>query len=88
LEAALAKYLKVPYISLFTKGVDFPEVEFIQLARPTLSLSKYLQQVGRGMRTAESKDKVVILDHVGMYQSFGLPTEDWDWPETLLRSLR
>jgi hypothetical protein len=50
------------------------------LARPTLSLSKYLQQVGRGMRIAEGKDKVVILDHVGMYQSFGLPTEDWNWP--------
>ena len=31
------------------------------------------------MRIAEGKDKVVILDHVGMYQAFGLPTEDWDW---------
>ena len=67
-------------VDILGEGVDFPEVEFIQLARPTLSLSKYLQQVGRGMRTAEGKDKVVILDHVGMYQSFGLPTEDWDWP--------
>ena len=67
-------------VDILGEGVDFPEVEFIQLARPTLSLSKYLQQVGRGMRIAEGKDKVVILDHVGMYQSFGLPTEDWNWP--------
>jgi superfamily II DNA or RNA helicase len=66
-------------VDILGEGVDFPEVEFIQLARPTLSLSKYLQQVGRGMRIAEGKDKVVILDHVGMYQSFGLPTEDWNW---------
>ena len=66
-------------VDIFGEGFDVPEVEFIQLARPTLSLSKYLQQVGRGMRIAEEKDRVVILDHVGMYQSFGLPTEDWDW---------
>ena len=68
-------------VDILSEGADFPEVEFIQLARPTLSLSKYLQQVGRGMRIAEGKDKVVILDHVGMYQSFGLPTEDWNWPQ-------
>ena len=67
-------------VDILSEGADFPEVEFIQLARPTLSLSKYLQQVGRGMRIAEGKDKVVILDHVGMYQAFGLPTEDWNWP--------
>jgi hypothetical protein len=67
-------------VDIFSEGADFPEVEFIQLARPTLSLSKYLQQVGRGMRIAEGKDMVVILDHVGMYDSFGLPTEDWNWP--------
>ena len=66
-------------VDILGEGVDFPEVEFIQLARPTLSLSKYLQQVGRGMRIADGKDRVVILDHVGMYQVFGLPTEDWNW---------
>ena len=66
-------------VDILSEGADFPEVEFIQLARPTLSLSKYLQQVGRGMRIAEGKDKVVILDHVGMYKAFGLPTEDWNW---------
>ena len=68
-------------VNIFSEGFDCPEVEFIQLARPTLSLNKYLQQVGRGMRIARGKDKVVILDHVGMYQSFGLPTEDWDWQQ-------
>ena len=66
-------------VDILSEGADFPEVEFIQLARPTLSLSKYLQQVGRGMRIAEGKDKVVILDHVGMHPAFGLPTEDWNW---------
>ena len=66
-------------VDILGEGVDFPEVEFIQLARPTLSLSKYLQQVGRGMRISKGKDCVTILDHVGMYQAFGFPTEDWNW---------
>ena len=66
-------------VDIFSEGFDCPEVEFIQLARPTLSLSKYLQQVGRGMRRIPGKDYVVILDQVGMYQTFGLPTEDRDW---------
>jgi superfamily II DNA or RNA helicase len=66
-------------VDIFSEGFDCPEVEFIQLARPTLSLSKYLQQVGRGMRRVPNKDYVMILDQVGMYQTFGIPTEDQNW---------
>ena len=66
-------------VDIFSEGFDCPEVEFIQLARPTLSLSKYLQQVGRGMRKVPFKDCVTILDQVGLYQRFGLPTEVRDW---------
>ena len=66
-------------VDVFSEGFDCPEVEFIQLARPTLSLSKYLQQVGRGMRVSKGKPHVLILDNVGLYQTFGLPTESRDW---------
>ena len=66
-------------VDIFSEGFDCPEVEFIQLARPTLSLTKYLQQVGRGMRPVPFKDYVTILDQVGLYQMFGLPTEERDW---------
>ena len=66
-------------VDILGEGVDFPEVEFIQLARPTLSLSKYLQQVGRGMRVSAGKECVTILDQVGLYQTFGLPTDERDW---------
>ena len=69
-------------IDCFSEGFDAPEVEFIQLARPTLSLSKYLQQVGRGMRVSPGKPHVLILDNVGLYQTFGLPTEERDWRQT------
>ena len=71
-------------VDIFSEGFDCPEVEFIQLARPTLSLSKYLQQVGRGMRVSDGKSHVLILDQVGLYQTFGLPTDNRDWRLTFL----
>ena len=64
---------------MFGEGFDCPDVEFIQLARPTLSLAKYLQQVGRGMRVFEGKKYCLILDNVGLYRLFGLPSDDRDW---------
>ena len=66
-------------VDLFSEGFDCPDVEFIQLARPTLSLAKYMQMVGRGLRVAEEKDYCVILDNVGLYKRFGLPSVDRDW---------
>ena len=66
-------------VDLFGEGFDCPDVEFIQLARPTLSLSKYLQQVGRGMRVYEGKIYCLILDNVGLYRLFGMPSDDRDW---------
>ena len=36
-------------VDIFSEGFDCPDVEFVQLARPTLSLAKYLQQVGEGI---------------------------------------
>ena len=66
-------------VDVFSEGFDCPDVEFIQLARPTLSLSKYLQQVGRGLRKTQGKDSCVIIDNVGLYRLFGLPTASHDW---------
>ena len=66
-------------VDLFSEGFDCPDVEFVQLARPTLSLSRYLQMVGRGLRRAEGKDCCVILDNVGQYRLFGLPSAERDW---------
>ena len=66
-------------VDVFSEGFDCPDVEFIQLARPTLSLAKYLQQVGRGLRRTETKETCVIIDNVGLYRLFGLPTAYRDW---------
>jgi superfamily II DNA or RNA helicase len=66
-------------VNIFSEGFDCPDVEFIQLARPTKSLSMYLQQVGRGFRIHEEKDKVIFLDNVGLYNRFGLPSANRMW---------
>ena len=66
-------------VDLFSEGFDCPDVEFIQLARPTLSLTKYLQMVGRGLRPSPGKRCCTILDNVGLYRTFGLPSVDRDW---------
>lgn len=66
-------------VDIFTEGFDCPDVSFIQLARPTKSLALYLQQVGRGLRISEGKEKTVILDNVGLYNYFGLPDANRKW---------
>lgn len=66
-------------VDIFTEGFDCPDVNFIQLARPTKSLALYLQQVGRGLRIVEGKKKTIILDNVGLYNYFGLPDANRKW---------
>ena len=66
-------------VDIFSEGFDCPDVEFVQLARPTLSLAKYLQQVGRGLRKSDDKDSCVLIDNVGLHRIFGLPVRDRDW---------
>ena len=66
-------------VDLFSEGFDCPDVEFIQMARPTLSLAKYMQMVGRGLRSCEGKRCCTIIDNVGLYRTFGLPSVDRDW---------
>lgn len=71
-------------VDIFSEGFDCPDIEFIQLARPTRSLVKYLQQVGRGLRPTANKRHCVILDNVGMYSKFGLPDAHRHWKDHFL----
>ena len=66
-------------VDVFSEGFDCPDVEFVQMARPTLSLAKYLQQVGRGLRNTKGKETCLLIDNVGLYRLFGLPTAYRDW---------
>ena len=66
-------------VDIFSEGFDCPDVEFIQMARPTWSLAKYLQQVGRGLRPSEDKQRTVILDNSRMFIKFGMPSDSRYW---------
>lgn len=66
-------------VNIFSEGFDCPDVECIQLARPTTSLSMYLQQVGRGLRISKNKEKTIFLDNIGLYNRFGLPSANRQW---------
>jgi DNA repair protein RadD len=56
---------------VLTTGYDFPEIDAIIMARPTMSLSLYCQMAGRGLRRAEGKRHCVVLDFAGNIARFG-----------------
>ena len=75
-------------VDIFSEGFDCPDIEFIQLARPTKSLVKYLQQVGRGLRPTTGKTKCVILDNVGSHVEFDLPDAERNWEKEFVGELQ
>lgn len=66
-------------VNIFTEGFDCPDVDAVQLARPTKSLSLFFQQIGRAMRPAEGKSHCLILDNAGLWKEHGLPTAPRSW---------
>lgn len=55
-------------VDVFNEGVDIPKVDTIMFLRPTTSYTVFIQQLGRGLRTAAGKEKLRILDFVGNYK--------------------
>lgn len=66
-------------VGIVTEGFDLPACEAVQLARPTKSLSLYLQMVGRALRIAEGKQAALILDHGNNFDEHGLPCDRHVW---------
>ncbi len=66
-------------MGLFIEGLDVPEASCCILARPTQSVTIYLQAVGRVMRPAKNKTDCIILDHAGLTHSHGLVDEEREW---------
>lgn len=73
-------------VDLVSEGFDLPAIECAVLLRPTHSLSLYLQQVGRALRTFEGKSEAIILDHAGNSlprelggRGHGLPCDERKW---------
>lgn len=56
-------------VDIFSEGVDVPEINQVIMLRPTQSPIVFIQQLGRGLRKAEDKEYVVVLDFIGNYQN-------------------
>lgn len=56
-------------IDIFNEGVDIPEINQVIMLRPTESPVVFIQQLGRGLRKADGKKYVVILDFIGNYMN-------------------
>lgn len=56
-------------IDIFNEGVDIPEINQVIMLRPTQSPIVFIQQLGRGLRKADGKEYVVILDFIGNYMN-------------------
>ncbi|WP_251547902.1 DEAD/DEAH box helicase [Limosilactobacillus caecicola] len=70
-------------VNLFTEGVDLPNVDCVIMARPTSSLSLYLQFSMRCLNPREGKT-AIIIDHVDNFLNFGLPNEDRNWEAAIV----
>ena len=66
-------------VAVVTEGFDLPDAACVVLTRPTMSLSLYLQMVGRGLRPKQDDGDCIILDLAGNSFRHGLPEEDREW---------
>lgn len=55
-------------VDIFNEGVDIPYIDTVLFLRPTNSYTIFIQQLGRGLRVSEGKDKLRVLDFVGNYR--------------------
>lgn len=63
-------------VAILAEGWDCPAVEVMILARPTRSLARFIQMVGRVLRPADGKERALLLDHSGSTAELGYPTDD------------
>ena len=57
-------------VDMFNEGVDVPEIDTVLMLRPTESPVIWLQQFGRGLRRAEGKARLSVIDYIGAHRSF------------------
>ena len=64
---------------VMTYGVNYPPVSCIVLAKPTKSIARYFQMIGRGLRTYPGKTDCLVLDHAGSVQQIGFADDPMPW---------
>lgn len=73
---ARGEFTVLSNVGLLAEGWDCPSTEAMILARPTRSLARFLQMVGRVLRPAPGKMRALLLDHSGTTMRLGFPTDD------------
>ena len=76
---ALGETEVVSNCMILTEGFDLPDIGCIALVRPTRSLGLFRQMIGRGLRPAEGKSDIIILDHSGGVYRHGRPDDVIEW---------
>ena len=66
-------------VAIYQEGMDVPEISCVVMARPTKSLGLYRQCCGRGLRTADGKDDLLVLDHGGNVERLGFLDDEVEW---------
>ncbi|MBQ8643732.1 MAG: DEAD/DEAH box helicase family protein [Candidatus Methanomethylophilaceae archaeon] len=56
-------------VDMFNEGVDIPSIDMVMFLRPTESGTVFMQQLGRGLRTSEGKERLTVLDFIGNYRN-------------------
>jgi superfamily II DNA or RNA helicase/diadenosine tetraphosphate (Ap4A) HIT family hydrolase len=68
-------------VDMFNEGVDLPALDTVMMLRPTESRILWLQQLGRGLRKSEGKDRLNVIDYIGNHKTFLLkPQTLFDLP--------
>ena len=57
-------------VDMFNEGVDLPHLDTVMMLRPTESQILWLQQFGRGLRKAEGKERLTVIDYIGNHRVF------------------
>jgi superfamily II DNA or RNA helicase/diadenosine tetraphosphate (Ap4A) HIT family hydrolase len=65
-------------VDIFNEGLDLPNIDTVMMLRPTESRILWMQQFGRGLRRAEGKERLTVVDYIGNHRTFLLK------PQTLL----
>lgn len=74
---ATGETLVISNVGILAEGWDFPACKTLILARPTKSLIRYLQMIGRVLRPHETKLRALVLDHSGTVIRLGFPTDEF-----------
>lgn len=72
-------------VDVFVEGLNVPAIGCVIIMRPTLSLARFLQMVGRGRRVTADYPDLIVLDHAGNVALHGLPNDERSWSLTEAR---